>query len=126
MVLTCVVLAAYLYHINTLTWNLDNDTFKSVTLINTFIDQPIDESDAPLLPRPNGQKSLMTEKKNVFYLNDMNLMPFWEIRFVNKFGPEDFDIFADSSNINEQLETVSRLDLLLELDYEKLRKYIQF
>jgi hypothetical protein len=104
MVLTSVFLAAYLYHLNKLMWGMDSDTFRTVTLLNTFNDGHVDESDAPILPRENGEKSLLVEKNNLFYLNDMNLMPFFEIKFLKKFGPDDFDIFSNSTEMKKQLE----------------------
>jgi hypothetical protein len=127
MILTFVFLAAYLYHLNILMWGMDSDTFRTVTLLNTFDDGHVDESDAPSLPRENGQKSLLIEKNNLFYLNDLNLMPFFEIKFLKQFGPDDFDIFANSEEMKKQLEKgASAWDLSLSIDYEKLRKYIQF
>jgi hypothetical protein len=57
IVLTSVFLAVYLYHLNVLMWGMDSDTFRTVTLLNTFSDGHVDESNAPILPRENGEKS---------------------------------------------------------------------
>lgn len=49
---------------------------------------------------------------------------------MQKFGPEDFDIFSDSviqlENQEETTKNASAWDVVLEIDYEKLKKYIQF
>ena len=55
----------------------------------------------------------------------MNLMPFFEVKFLNQFGPDEFDVFADSDWIREQLKKgASSWDLTLNIDYNKLRKFI--
>ena len=60
----------------------------------------------------------------------MNLMPFFEIKFLREFGPDEFDIFKNSTEIKEQLKqngaNPSTWDYILNIDYEKLKKYIQF
>ena len=51
----------------------------------------------------------------------MNLMPFFEVKFLRKFGPDEFDIFANSTEIREQIKQgASAWDLTLNIDYEKL------
>ena len=57
IVLTSVFLAVYIYHLNVLMWGMDSDTFRTVSLLNTFSDGHVDESNAPILPRENGEKS---------------------------------------------------------------------
>lgn len=101
MVWMVFFLASYLYHLNVLMWGMDSDTFRTVTLLNTFEEAHVDESEAPILPRENGEKSLLIENNNIFYLNDLNLMPFFEVKFLKKFGPDDFDIFANSTEIRK-------------------------
>ena len=38
MIMTSVFLVAYQYHLNVLMWGMDGDTFRTVTLLNTFND----------------------------------------------------------------------------------------
>lgn len=52
-------------------------------------------------------------------------MTFFEVKRIQKFGPQDFDIFSDSVELSNQTNmNASAWDIVLAIDYEKLKRYI--
>ena len=43
---------------------------------------------------PNN-KTLLITRSNEFFLNDLNFMPFYEIKTLKSFSKKEFDIFSD-------------------------------
>ena len=51
---------------------------------------------------------------NEFHLNQLNMMPVFEIRSVKKVGEFNIDILMNSGNLYNSLQ----------IDYEKVKRYI--
>ena len=65
-------------------------------------------------------KSLTFNSENEFNLNQLNMMPVFELRSLNRvgeFSPE-FDVLLDDGDL-QKTNT-------LRVDYEKVKRYIQF
>ena len=58
----------------------------------------------------------------MFYLNDLNFMPIFELRHLDD-EKHKFDIYREQDTRSSETDN-KFLDAIVEVDYEKLRKYI--
>ena len=58
-------------------------------------------------------------------MNDLNFLPFFDLRLLSLISPDKMDIYVDPEEIRGYIaEGKSAWDVMLHLDYKKLQKLI--
>ena len=48
-------------------------------------------------------KSLEIEETNTFYMNDLNFLPFFDLRLLNLISPDKLDIYSNPEEIRQDI-----------------------
>ena len=58
-------------------------------------------------------------------LDDLNFMPYYEIRFTNQPDPEKYDVYDWEVFDKEALANAAGWDVFIPMDYAKLSRYVR-
>ena len=91
----------YLYFLNGQLQQNNLDNYKSVEELNVMTDElhkgSLNHKDDEV--KFGEVKSLEIVESNNFYLNDLNFLPFFDLRLLNLISPDKLDIYSNPDEI---------------------------